>query len=125
MSLVEHKFWLAVNIYHEARGETVAGQIAVSHVVVNRCLKHGVTVKDVILKPWQFSWHNHNSYPPIEEYEALQKSLEVAEMVLDERLSGKDMRGADHYFNPKKVLPEWASKMKFIARVGDHDFYRE
>ena len=125
MILVEHKFYLAINDYHEARGEPIEGRIAIGHIVLNRCLKHGVSVKDVILKPWQFSWHNHNSYPAITDMVALQKSLEIPDMVINERLSGKDLWRADHYFNPSIALPSWAEKMTFIKRIGNHDFYRE
>jgi N-acetylmuramoyl-L-alanine amidase len=125
MTIIDHKFWLAVNLYHEARGEPLDGQIAIGHVVINRALKKGVTVKDVILKPWQFSWHNGNKFPPIEDYESLSKCLNAAESIINERLSGKDLWRADHYFNPTKVLPSWAKKMKLIKRIGNHDFYRE
>jgi spore germination cell wall hydrolase CwlJ-like protein len=125
ITLSDHKFYLAVNNYHEARGESIEGQIAIGHIVINRCQKNGTTVKDVILKPWQFSWHNHDSYPPIEEYEAFRSCLNVADMIINERLSGKDLWKADHYFNPSVVLPSWASKMKFIKRIGNHDFYKE
>ena len=125
MKLSEHKFYLALNNYHEARGESIAGQIAIGHVVINRCQKHGVTVKEVILKPWQFSWHNRDSYPAITDMVSLEKSLEIPDMIINERLSGKDLWRADHYFNPKIVLPSWAAKMTFIKRIGNHDFYRE
>jgi N-acetylmuramoyl-L-alanine amidase len=125
MTTAEHMFWIAVNIYHEARGECLEGQIAIGHVVINRCLKHSVTVKEVILAPWQFSWHNENSYPAIDDYQALSHCLNVAEAIINERLSGKDLWRADHYFNPGKVLPKWASGMKLIKRIGNHDFYKE
>jgi N-acetylmuramoyl-L-alanine amidase len=116
---------MAVKLYHEARGECLEGQIAIGHVVINRALKSGATVKDVILRPYQFSWHNGNKYPPITDYESLSSCLNAAEKIIDERLSGKDLWRADHYFNPSIVLPSWAAKMKFIKRIGNHDFYRE
>lgn len=125
MTLSDHKFWLAVNLYHEARGESKEGQIAIGHVVINRALHKGVTVREVILQPWQFSWHNYNSYPPIDDYDSLRQCLNVADEIINERLSGKDLWGADHYFNPNKVLPSWAKSMNFIKRIGNHDFYRE
>ena len=36
MPFIESIFWLALNLYHECRGEPLAGQIAVAHVVMNR-----------------------------------------------------------------------------------------
>jgi len=122
--MVEQLMWLAINIYHEARGECLEGQIAVGHVCLNRALKKGKSLKQIILSPWQFSWHNGNQYPPIEDYDSLRSSLVAAQKVCEERLDGKNLWMADHYFNPNIVLPNWAAKMIFIKRIGDHDFYR-
>lgn len=118
-------FWLAINIYHEARGESLEGQIAVGHVVMNRALKKHKTCKEIILQPWQFSWHNGNAFPPITDYDALRASCNAAEDVIEERLDGKNLFMADHYFNPHVVLPDWAKNMTLIKRIGNHDFYRE
>jgi spore germination cell wall hydrolase CwlJ-like protein len=49
---------LALNIYHEARGESVRGQIAVGQVTINR-LRHKAfprSICGVVLQPFQFSW---------------------------------------------------------------------
>lgn len=125
MTIDDHKFWIAVNLYHEARGECLEGMLAIGHVVMNRASRKGVTVKEVILQPWQFSWHNGGEYPPIENYNSLAVCLNAAEKLINERLSGKDLWRADHYFNPSIVLPSWAKNMKFIKRIGNHDFYKD
>jgi len=48
----------AQNIYHESRGESNLGQIAVAHVVRNRVEspKYPNTVCEVVWQPKQFSW---------------------------------------------------------------------
>jgi len=119
------KTWLAINIYHEARGECKEGMIAVAHVCLNRALKKHLTVEDVILQDYQFSWHNGNKFPAIEDYNAFIACIDVVQDFLLDRLSGNDLSGATHYFNPALVKPKWAAKMKFIASIGGHDFYRE
>lgn len=124
MTITENIFWLAVNIYHEARGEPLEGQIAIGHVCWNRAIKAGASLKDVILKPFQFSWHNGNAYPPIKNYDALQSCLNVSLKIVNERMEGKDLWRSDHYYNPAKANPSWADKMTFIKRIGNHDFYR-
>ena len=49
---------LARNIYHEARGESLQGQIAVAAVTVNRVLTKGYpsSICQVVYQPYQFSW---------------------------------------------------------------------
>jgi spore germination cell wall hydrolase CwlJ-like protein len=121
----KEKFWMAVNIYHEARGESNAGRIAVGQVVLNRVDKRKQSIKDVILASQQFSWHNGNKFPPITEYESFISCMESVDELIKTREEFKNFfYGADHYFNPDKVLPSWAKKMTFIMKIGNHSFYR-
>lgn len=117
-------FWLAINLYHEARGESLEGQVAIGHVVMNRALEKHKSCKEIILQPWQFSWHNGDRFPPITDYDAFRAALNSAEALVSERLDGKNLDGADHYFNPHVVLPDWAKSMTLVRRIGNHDFYR-
>ena len=55
MPFIESIFWLALNLYHECRGEPLAGQIAVAHVVMNRAEKRGKSLREIVLQPYQFS----------------------------------------------------------------------
>lgn len=47
---------LAQNVYHEARGESVQGRLAVAQVTLARIGSHGDNVTDVVFKKKQFSW---------------------------------------------------------------------
>jgi spore germination cell wall hydrolase CwlJ-like protein len=120
----EEKFWMAVNIYHEARGESNAGKIAVGQVVLNRVEKRRQPIKGIILASQQFSWHNGKKTPPITEYESFISCTESVDELIKTRELGNFLYGADHYFNPDKVLPSWAKKMTFIMKIGNHSFYR-
>ena len=70
MLFLESIFWLAMNIYHEARGEQLAGQVAVGHVVLNRAERQGKPVKDIVLAPYQFSWANGDARPSVSDYDS-------------------------------------------------------
>lgn len=120
----EEKFWMSVNIYHEARGESSAGKIAVGQVVLNRAKKRKQSIKDVILASKQFSWHNGNKLPSITDYESFILCMAAVDELITARIFGDFLDGADHYFNPNIVLPSWAKKMTFIMQIGNHSFYR-
>lgn len=119
--IIEQSTWLAINIYHEARGEPLEGKIAVGHVTLNRLRKERKSVKEVILRPFQFSWAN-NKFPPIRNYAAFIECQNAAMLCFGERLEGKDLFKADHYYAPDKVTPSWAKKMTEIAVIGNHRF---
>jgi spore germination cell wall hydrolase CwlJ-like protein len=122
--LIEQSTWLAINIYHEARGEPLEGKIAVAHVTLNRLRKERKPVKEVILRPFQFSWAN-SKHPPIRDYAAFIECQKAAMLCFEERLEGKDLFKVDHYYNPDKANPSWANKMTEIAVIGNHRFMRD
>ena len=91
-------------------------------------------VREVILKPYQYSCFNYNDrnrsklFDP-EKYDAksFQKCLAIAEAVLTKKYADPT-NGATHY-HTLNIKPRWAksSKMKKIGRIKDsaHIFYRE
>lgn len=90
-------FWLAINAYHEARGESDHGIIAVCWVVLNRAQARKKTVEQIVLAPWQFSWANGGARPPIKEYAQLARCLRLAQEAVDLRDAGLAF-AADHYY---------------------------
>jgi len=116
--------WLAINSYHEARGEPNQGISAVCHVVINRTIRRNMTVKEVILQRWQFSWTNLKPLPVIGDYEALEKcSMGAAQCIID-REQGITLGDADHYFADYITPPKWANKMEYICKIGKHLFFK-
>ena len=63
MPILKQILWLAICIYHEARGESAKGQIAVGHVIMNRVGSRDKSVEKIVLQPYQFSWANNNKRP--------------------------------------------------------------
>jgi len=123
--------WLALNAYHEARGESFEGQVAVCHVVLNRAANRRKSVKEIVLAPFQFSWANGGERPAIKDYAAFEQCMKAADLAANrERTQGSNLQGADHYYaySGKNAIkePYWVKKgnMKEVARIGHHIFYR-
>ena len=117
-------FWLAINAYHEARGESDLGVKAVCHVVLNRARAQKKAVKDVVLQPMQFSWANGGARPAIKEYDSFQRCLTLASQAIGEDEAGQDMGGIDHYYADYIQAPPWAKNMKTVQKIGTHIFMR-
>jgi N-acetylmuramoyl-L-alanine amidase len=119
-------FWIAVCIYHEARGESQEGKVAVAQVIQNRALRRRLTVEQVIIQDKQFSWYNGGRRPPITNYDAFINCIRAVASMAMQRLSGKNLFGADHYYSTDIVPPSWAKhpRMKFIEQIGNHRFFR-
>lgn len=123
-------------IYHEARGEMRAGQIAVADVILTRFLSKCFpnTVKDVVhewrfndkgKKVCQFSYHCDNIPDQImSDFEAREEAEEIATLVLTDLNRSSIVDGSDHFFNPNKVSPSWEKRMRYIGEIGNHLFLR-
>lgn len=122
---------LALNIYHEARGESAAGQEAVARVTMARRNhpSYPGTVCGVVWQPRQFSWtHDRNSDAAMDR-EALARALEIARRVQSEEVP-VDYTNITAYHtitcqsqgcNDMRNNP----RLQEAFRVGDHVFYRE
>ncbi len=116
--MITNMTWLVLCIYFEARNQPLEAKTMVGHVVMNRMVKSDMSIKDVVTKPWQFSWMNTELPPAVKDYNALIECTEAAIEVLNQRLDGKDFFGADHYFDDSIKPPSWSSKMKPLGKVG-------
>ena len=116
---------LALNIYHEARDQSMAGQIAVAQVVVNRVHHEGYpsSVCSVVKQRNQFSWLWDDISDKPYEKEAWILSQRVAKTVLD-GVTVEIVEGATHY-HATSVKPAWAKRLKKIVQIDDHIFYKE
>jgi len=115
---------LALNIYHEARDQSLAGQIAVAQVVVNRVLHEDYpsSVCSVVKQKHQFSWLWDDISDKPYEKESWILSKRVAKTVLDGRTI-EIVEGATHY-HATSVKPKWASRLHKIVQIDKHIFYK-
>jgi spore germination cell wall hydrolase CwlJ-like protein len=123
---------LALNVYHEARGEPIVGQYAVAEVTINRVAsrRYPNTICEVVYeKKWDrirrryvgaFSWTELGSTPELRIKE-WKRAWKVAEDVCDER-EGPKLKGA-LFYHAKYIRPSWASEKQPVARIGMHIFY--
>jgi len=128
-----NKEWLALNIYHEARGETVSGMMAVGIVTINRVMdrKFPNTIKDVVTQPGQFSWYWDGKSDKPTNKKIYQKCLSVSKILMDMwksdifdviiRQTGLD--GVKWYHN-KDVRPRWAYVFHHVGDLDNHKFYK-
>ena len=120
--MISTMIWLTINIYHEARGEPIEGQIAVAHTVLNRAQRRHKTVGEVINQKYQYSWTN--GYSKIDDYESFVGCGISAMQAMKEHLDGETFHGADHYYADYIKKPSWAEKMEFVGKIGRHLFYK-
>lgn len=114
---------LAGAIYFESRGESLAGQLAVGHVVVNRA-KSGrfpSSYCGVVFQPSQFSFVRGGSMPSIRENsESWRDAIAIAQIASEGSWHSK-AKGA-LFFHATHVSPNW--RLTRLARVDNHIFYR-
>lgn len=124
---------LALNIYYEARGESLAGQQAVAEVTMNRVasLRYPDTVCEVVYqKKWDylrkryvgaFSWTEFDVRPrPFgESWQQAQKTSEQVYFHRQLMLT----KGALHY-HARYIRPSWSKGKRPVARIGQHIFYK-
>ncbi len=115
---------LAMNIYHEGRGESAKGRAAIASVTMNRVRskRYPDTVCKVVWQRRQLSWtHIAPRHHVITDHTAWQQALVVAQLFL----SGAQVSlvgNATHYHSID-VQPNWQDESKLVALVGDHYFY--
>jgi spore germination cell wall hydrolase CwlJ-like protein len=106
---------LGANIYHEARGEPLAGKMAVAYVTLNR-VKHPKFPKQVcqvVFQRKQFSWtlKTRKTRVPQEYYDLALKAYQ----------SNYSFKAI--YFHNTKVKPSWSRKTVKYKQIGNHVFY--
>lgn len=122
--------YMARTIWGEARGEGARGMQAVANVIMNRVNKggwYGATIKDVVLKKWQFSTWNEGD-PNREKIlnatpAQLAQALDISKKVIKGEL--QDITAGATNYHATTVKPSWAEKMTKTVQIGNHIFYRE
>lgn len=129
MILTSALLCMALNLYHESRGENVAGEYAVALVTMNRA--HGDTkqVCPTVLKRKQFSWTNAlvknktlvAAGKPRDQI-AWRRAVIIAKIALSGKLY--DFTNGSTFYHAKSVRPAWRKSMMLTRVIGQHVFYR-
>ena len=134
---------LALNTYHEAKNQSMIGQIATAQVVMNRVedSRYPNTVCEVVKQgpsrpSWkdpskripvkhrcQFSWYCDGKSDVPRNKKAWKKAQDYANLVLNNRIQIDVTEGATHY-HATYVKPSWAKTKTRTTRIETHIFYR-
>ena len=146
----EQAMCLAMNVYHEAKGETLAGKSAVAHVTLNRVAhkKYPSNTCDVIFEAktrinWkgnvvpvrdrcQFSWYCDGKADDIQlVYQngnvikhnmiAWKQSVQVSLLAM-KGMTIDPTSGATHYYNHNIAQPNWGAVYPVKAVLSNHTF---
>lgn len=144
---------LSTNIYHEARGESYAGKVAVANVTMNRVKspKFPNTICEVVYQSqtrenWkgeevpkrnkcQFSWYCDGKSDDIvlvtAEGNVIKERMlawEMSQLVANQSVRGNliDITdGSTHYFNSELANPHWATAYQQVVQIDSHSFLKE
>lgn len=109
---------LAQNLFWEARGEPLEGQVLVVWTVLNRSKMSGSSVCKEVYRPHQYSWTTRGvidgHYP---------KQLKLVQQMISNQLGVSKNTDVTHYHN-KNITPYWAKDLDYTTTVGNHHFYK-
>ena len=112
---------MALNIYHESRGEPVSGQIAVAAVTLNRLKdsRFPDSICKVVYQKKQFSWVGTKHQQT--DLMAMANAYAISAMYI--RGLHKDPTNGSIFYHATYVNPGW--KYKRTVRIGNHIFYKD
>lgn len=116
-------------VYFEARGESLAGQIAVAEVILNRVDSqlYPRTVCGVVKQRGgggcQFSYVCDGRADRMREKAAADLAGRVARAMLDG--APRVLTDGATHFHTRGVKPDWSRRFDRTAKIGAHVFYRQ
>lgn len=118
---------MAVAVYHEARGESVEGQLAVARVIMNRAAsgKYPTSWCGVVKQPWQFSFVNpRTGYMPGVNAASVswRKALGVTRLAMANAVPSLSTDVL--WYHADYVAPSWGRRLTRVDKIGAHIFYR-
>jgi len=123
--LDEQMTCLATAVYFEARGESLEGQLAVAHVVMNRAAsgRYPPDWCSVVKQPAQFSFVRRGEFPHADtNCEAWRKAQAIAELAAANIVPSvsRDVL----WYHADYVAPSWGHRLSVVEKIGSHIFYR-
>ncbi len=123
--LDEQMTCLATAVYFEARGESLEGQLAVAHVVMNRASsgRYPPDWCSVVKQPAQFSFVRHGEFPQVNtDSEAWRKAQAIAELAAANIVPS--VTPDVLWYHADYVSPSWGQRLSVVEKIGAHIFYR-
>ena len=124
-ALSEEMMCLAGAVYFEARGEPLAGQLAVAQTVINRAESRlfPSSYCGVVTQRAQFSFVKNGRIPQARTSSAAWRKAKAVARIAHQGLW--DSAAADSlYFHATYVRPSWSRKKVALATIESHIFYK-
>ncbi len=116
---------LAGAVYFEARGEELAGQLAVAQVIINRT-EDGRFPKSycgVVAQRGQFSFMRGTAMPKVPTGSpAWTRAVAIAQIA--DKGMWESQAGEAVFFHARYVRPSWSQGKTRLAQIDTHIFYR-
>ncbi|QIK96974.1 cell wall hydrolase [Sphingomonas sp. HDW15A] len=114
---------LAAGIYFESKSESLAGQLAVGHVIADRAAsgRFPSSYCGVLFQRGQFSFVRGKSYPSVPRSSRQWQDAVAIAKIVDQNMHESPV-AKSLFFHAKRVSPGW--RMKRVGSVGNHVFYR-
>ena len=116
---------IAVAVYHEARGESLEGQLAVARVIMNRAAsgQYPTTWCGVVKQPWQFSFVRNGYMPSVDENsQAWRNALGITRLAINNAVQSVPTDCL--WYHANYVSPSWGRRLIRVSQIGAHIFYR-
>jgi hypothetical protein len=118
---------MAVAIYHEARGESLEGQLAVARVIMNRAAsgKYPASWCGTVKQPWQFSFVNPRTgyMPGVDASSAAwRKAQAITRLAIANVVPS--LSNDVLWYHADYVAPSWGRRLSRVSKIGTHIFYR-
>lgn len=120
---------ISYTIYAESRGEPFKGKVAVAAVIHTRSKLLKTPLHEICLQPKQFScWNEIKGVP---EHYATGARLNPHDIKARTECYGlawiliagtQKWEHLTHFYNPSKVIPEWAGALNDSRMIGNHVF---
>ena len=129
---------LSMNLYHESRGDSKLGQMAVAFVTLNRVndARYPDTVCDVVYQArldsngnprrnqCQFSWYCDGRSDTPRDETAWATVQEIAHEAMSEYGKVEDFTEGAVMYHAHYVNPYWAKSYEKTVRIDTHIFYK-
>ena len=116
---------IAVAVYHEARGETLEGQLAVARVIMNRAAsgQYPASWCGVVKQPWQFSFVHNGRFPSVDEGStAWHNAVGITRLAVNNAVPS--LSNDVLWYHANYVAPSWGRRLTRVSQIGAHIFYR-
>lgn len=124
-ALDEELHCLAGAVYFEARGEGLAGQLAVAQVIINRSedKRFPGSYCGVVAQPGQFSFMRGRQMPQVRSGTAAWTRAVAIAQIAHKGMWESEVGNAV-FFHARYVRPSWSMRKTRLAQIDTHIFYR-